>query len=143
MKDIRHPGTSTPPGRARPTLLIGTPRIVIVVETPLPAPVRRLLEGHGAGRGPGWQRAAGVDLKNPGGGYTSRTFSREPSRVKESRSSAISLGNKGRSDLSVGIRVFHQKFGYGEIAEIEGNKLEIDFEKAGTKKVMESFVEPA
>ncbi|MES1970811.1 MAG: UvrD-helicase domain-containing protein [Pseudomonadota bacterium] len=92
---------------------------------------------RGTGRGPGWQRAAGV---NPGGGFTSRTFTREPSRVVEARASAVSIGNKGRSDLEVGMRVFHQKFGYGEIAEIEGNKLEIDFESAGRKRVMDSFV---
>jgi DNA helicase-2/ATP-dependent DNA helicase PcrA len=92
---------------------------------------------RGTGRGPGWQRAAGV---NPGGGFTSRTFTREPSRVLEARASAVSIGNKGRDDLSVGMRVFHQKFGYGEIAEIEGNKLEIDFEVAGRKRVMDSFV---
>jgi DNA helicase-2/ATP-dependent DNA helicase PcrA len=102
---------------------------------------------RGTGRGPGWQRAAGVggmpsgvDARNPGGGFTTRTFSREPVRVMEARASAVSLGNKGRSDLSVGMRVFHQKFGYGEIAEIEGNKLEIDFEAAGRKRVMDSFV---
>ena len=52
----------------------------------------------------------------------------------------MSLGNKGRDDLSVGMRIFHQKFGYGEIAEIEGNKLEIDFEQTGRKRVMDSFV---
>jgi DNA helicase II / ATP-dependent DNA helicase PcrA len=52
----------------------------------------------------------------------------------------VSLGNKGRSDLSVGQRVFHQKFGHGAIAEIEGNKLEIDFDAAGRKRVMDSFV---
>jgi DNA helicase-2/ATP-dependent DNA helicase PcrA len=92
---------------------------------------------RGTGRGPGWQRAAGV---NPRGGFTSRTFTREPSRVVEARASAVSIGNKGRDDLSVGMRVFHQKFGYGEIAEIEGNKLEIDFESAGRKRVMDSFV---
>ena len=92
---------------------------------------------RGTGRGPGWQRAAGV---NPGGGFTSRTFTREPSRVVEARASAVSIGNKGRDDLAVGMRVFHQKFGYGEIAEIEGNKLEIDFESAGRKRVMDSFV---
>ena len=40
-----------------------------------------------------------------------------------------------------GERVFHLKFGYGTIAEIEGNKLTIDFEKAGRKKVLESFVQ--
>jgi DNA helicase-2/ATP-dependent DNA helicase PcrA len=93
---------------------------------------------RGTGRGPGWQRAAGV-MPN-GGGFTSRTFTREPSRVVEARASAVSIGNKGRDDLSVGMRVFHQKFGYGEIAEIEGNKLEIDFESAGRKRVMDSFV---
>ncbi len=39
-----------------------------------------------------------------------------------------------------GQRVFHQKFGYGTILVIDGNKLEIAFEKAGLKKVMDSFV---
>jgi DNA helicase-2/ATP-dependent DNA helicase PcrA len=95
---------------------------------------------RGTGRGPGWQRAAGVDAKNPGGSFTSRTFSREPARVLESHASAVSFGAKPRADLSVGLRVFHQKFGYGVIAEIEGNKLEIDFEVAGRKRVMDSFV---
>ncbi|RZM07428.1 MAG: DNA helicase II, partial [Sphingomonas sp.] len=85
---------------------------------------------RGTGRGPGWQRASG----------TGSTFSAKPARVVESRSSAISLGNKGRDDLSLGMRVFHQKFGYGLIAEIEGNKLEIDFEQSGRKRVMDSFV---
>ena len=42
-----------------------------------------------------------------------------------------------------GARVFHQKFGYGKVVEVDGAKLEIAFEKAGRKKVMASFVEPA
>ena len=42
-----------------------------------------------------------------------------------------------------GQRVFHQKFGYGTILIIDGNKLEIAFEKAGLKKVMDSFVTAA
>nr|WP_315381485.1 UvrD-helicase domain-containing protein [uncultured Sphingomonas sp.] len=95
---------------------------------------------RGAGRGPGWQRAAGVDPTNPGGGFTSRTFTRDQPRVLESRASAVSFGAKPRGDLSLGMRVFHQKFGYGIVAEIEGNKLEIDFEQAGRKRVMDSFV---
>ena len=41
----------------------------------------------------------------------------------------------------MGERIFHQKFGYGRILTIDGEKLEIAFEKAGTKKVMMSFVE--
>jgi len=96
--------------------------------------------GRGTGRGPGWQRAAGVDAKNPGGGFTPRTFSREPARVVESGALAVSFGAKPRADLSLGMRVFHQKFGYGVIEEIEGNKLEIEFETAGRKRVMDSFV---
>ena len=79
-------------------------------------------------RGPGWQRAVQ-------GGYST-----QPQRIVEARGSAVSLGNKGRSDVSVGLRVFHTKFGYGTIAEIEGNKLEIDFEQAGRKRVLDSFV---
>jgi DNA helicase-2/ATP-dependent DNA helicase PcrA len=58
----------------------------------------------------------------------------------EVRASAVTLGNQGRTDLALGQRVFHGKFGYGTIAVIEGNKLEIDFEHAGRKKVLDSFV---
>jgi DNA helicase-2/ATP-dependent DNA helicase PcrA len=56
------------------------------------------------------------------------------------RANTVRLGNKDPSGLDIGMRVFHQKFGYGVIAEIEGNKLEIDFEQAGRKRVMDSFV---
>ncbi len=84
---------------------------------------------RGSGRGPGWQRAVS-------GG----TFERTPPRVVEARASAISLGNPGRTDIALGMRVFHSKFGYGAVAQIEGNKLEIDFEHAGRKRVLDSFV---
>ncbi len=40
-----------------------------------------------------------------------------------------------------GQRVFHQKSGYGTVSGIEGNKLTVEFEKAGQKKVVASFVE--
>jgi DNA helicase-2/ATP-dependent DNA helicase PcrA len=82
-------------------------------------------------RGPGWRRAV------TGG------FERNPQRVMEARASAISLGNPGRGDIALGQRVFHAKFGYGKVAEIEGNKLEIDFEHAGRKRVLDSFVDLA
>jgi len=80
-------------------------------------------------RGPGWQRASS-------GGR----FNAQPQRIIEAKASAVSLGNKGRDDLALGQRVFHSKFGYGTIAAIEGNKLEIDFEHAGRKRVLDSFV---
>jgi DNA helicase-2/ATP-dependent DNA helicase PcrA len=86
-------------------------------------------QGRSNTRGPGWQRAASAGSFNPA-----------PTRIAEANRSAVSLGNKGRSDVSLGLRVFHEKFGYGIIAEIEGNKLEIDFETGGRKRVMDSFV---
>jgi DNA helicase-2/ATP-dependent DNA helicase PcrA len=45
------------------------------------------------------------------------------------------------SEFSLGDRVFHQKFGYGQVVKTDGNKLTIAFEKAGEKKVVDSFVE--
>jgi DNA helicase-2/ATP-dependent DNA helicase PcrA len=80
-----------------------------------------------ATRGAGWQRAQS-------------RFTTDPQRVIEAKASAVSLGNKGRGDLSLGQRVFHGKFGYGTIAVIEGNKLEIDFEHSGRKRVLDTFV---
>jgi DNA helicase-2/ATP-dependent DNA helicase PcrA len=99
-------------------------------------------------RGPGWQRAAsspsprlaageGDSRSSTSGVRASRWGSQPPVEV---RASAVSLGNKGRDDLALGQRVFHGKFGYGTIAAIEGNKLEIDFEHSGRKKVLDSFV---
>ncbi|OBY28306.1 ATP-dependent helicase [Leisingera sp. JC1] len=60
------------------------------------------------------------------------------SQPKESKSSVIDL--TATSSFTMGERVFHQKFGYGAITGIEGDKLEIDFEKAGPKKVVAKFV---
>ncbi|ASY57146.1 ATP-dependent DNA helicase UvrD/PcrA [Sinorhizobium sp. CCBAU 05631] len=45
------------------------------------------------------------------------------------------------SRFSVGDRVFHLKFGNGNIAAVEGNKLTIDFDRAGQKRVLDGFVE--
>ncbi|RVT90846.1 ATP-dependent helicase [Sphingomonas crocodyli] len=84
------------------------------------------------GRGPGWQRAAAVGPipKSPGAS----------GRVLESRASAVSIAQPSRKDIALGTRVFHTKFGYGAVVEIEGNKLEIDFEQSGRKRVLDSFV---
>ncbi len=82
-------------------------------------------------RGPGWKRAAAAG-----------TLPRA-TKVMEAKASAASFAAKPRSDIAVGQRVFHQKFGYGAVEEIEGNKLEIAFEKAGRKRVLDSFVELA
>ena len=47
------------------------------------------------------------------------------------------------SDFAVGERVFHDKFGYGTIEDIEGKKLSVKFETSGLKKILDSFVSGA
>ena len=92
------------------------------------AHLARAQPDRAAARGPGWQRAA------------MQTFDPVPRRIAEPTRSAASFAAKPRDDLRVGARVFHEKFGYGVVAAQEGNKLEIDFETAGRKRVIDSFV---
>ena len=85
---------------------------------------------------PGWQRARAQQANRKSGGGGPMTI--EGDLVARS----VDLGND-RSAFAMGERVFHLKFGYGSITNIEGNKLSIDFEKAGQKKVLESFIKKA
>jgi DNA helicase II / ATP-dependent DNA helicase PcrA len=67
---------------------------------------------------------------------------REPGRrplVIEGELVAKSTGTV--SSFTVGDRVFHQKFGNGNVVAVDGNKLTIAFDKAGEKRVVDSFVE--
>jgi DNA helicase-2/ATP-dependent DNA helicase PcrA len=80
---------------------------------------------------PGWQRAQA----NKG---SAQAHARSAPRQIEGELVAKSSGTN--SKYALGERVFHQKFGYGAIIEIEGNKLTVDFEKTGAKKVVDSFV---
>ena len=82
-------------------------------------------------RGPGWKRAAAVK------------YNTTPPRIPETTRSAASFAAQPRADVGVGMRVFHQKFGYGVVTGQEGNKLEIAFENAGAKRVLDSFVKRA
>ncbi|MBL8834257.1 MAG: UvrD-helicase domain-containing protein [Rhodospirillales bacterium] len=92
-----------------------------------------------------------VDVKSePGLWGDGPQFAHEPARsfgygnrrspLIEGR--ATEIGGR-RSDLSPGMRVFHQKFGYGRVVATESGKLEVEFEHSGLKHVMESFVEKA
>jgi len=82
-------------------------------------------------RGPAWQRAVAQ----------STTTTRAP--APSERAPAASIGAKPRSDLAIGMRVFHEKFGYGEIVDIDGNKLDVEFDQAGSKKVLDGFIRAA
>ena len=58
---------------------------------------------------------------------------------------AYAVAPRARPDapFAKGARVFHQKFGYGTVTAVAEDKLEIDFDHSGSKKVMDSFVVPA
>ncbi len=79
---------------------------------------------------PGWKRyqaAAGSGRKG------------RPA-VIEGRASFAETSSAGSGKWKAGDRVFHDKFGYGTIARADGAKLTVAFDKAGEKKVVDSFV---
>ena len=80
---------------------------------------------------PGWQRLKKTDRK------------RTAPPVIDGKAELIASSSPGKSDFSIGQRVFHIKFGYGRVEVIEGAKLTVEFEKAGTKKVIGTFLEAA
>jgi len=45
--------------------------------------------------------------------------------------------------IAVGSRIFHQKFGYGTVKHVDDDKLDIAFDKAGEKRLLDRFVELA
>ncbi len=77
---------------------------------------------------PGWRRAQQSKRRNP-------------APLIEGSAELVATNDPTASEFDLGERVFHQKFGYGSIKNIDGNKLTIEFEKAGRKKVIASFVE--
>jgi DNA helicase-2/ATP-dependent DNA helicase PcrA len=104
------------------------------------------VESFGSGYStPGWQRAQ--SNRGRGGGfnesnarYGASSRGRKPLTI-EGELVAKSTGSE--SEFSLGERVFHEKFGYGRVARVDGNKLTIAFDKAGEKKVIDSFVKRA
>jgi DNA helicase II / ATP-dependent DNA helicase PcrA len=80
---------------------------------------------------PGWKRAQANRA-----GAQART--RPP--LIEAQAYAVQTSDPSASHYARGDRVFHQKFGYGRVSSVEGNKLTVNFDKAGEKKVIDQFV---
>jgi len=78
---------------------------------------------------PGWKR------------LQKRSQHRGMSQPSEARNMVIDMS--AVSTFAVGDRVFHQKFGYGAVTAIEGDKLDIAFDKAGDKKVVANYITAA
>ncbi len=61
----------------------------------------------------------------------------------EAQSYTVQTSDPSATQYAKGDRVFHQKFGYGDVRFVEGNKLTVDFDKAGQKRVIDNFVQRA
>ncbi|HXC53715.1 MAG TPA: UvrD-helicase domain-containing protein [Rhizomicrobium sp.] len=81
---------------------------------------------------PGWKRAQANRAAS--GGVRTRL------PMIEGHAHTIQTSDPLSSQYVRGDRIFHQKFGYGLVAAVEGNKLTVDFDKAGEKKVIDTFV---
>lgn len=100
--------------------------------------------------GPGWSRAQNRFQERSSTGYgSSQSYG---DRVARKKSTGITIDMPkpapqkqatAVSNIAVGERVFHEKFGYGVVEDVEGNKLLVAFDKAGTKRVVDRFVTSA
>ena len=91
---------------------------------------------------PGWRRAQANRTEGTARNWGTRSgHAADGPRTIDGELVAKSVVGAEESNATLGERVFHQKFGYGAVVAIDGNKLTIDFEKAGQKRVLDSFVE--
>ena len=90
-----------------------------------------------------FDRASKADVYNSPGWkrLQERSAKRGLGQPSEQRNMTIDMNVI--SSFSLGDRVFHQKFGYGEVMNIEGEKLDIEFDKAGSKKVVAQYIQSA
>ena len=87
-----------------------------------------------------WQRAAKADVyDSPGWRRMQSRASARPARAP-SEARGVVIDAEAVAAHAPGERVFHQKFGYGVVEAVEGDKLDVAFDKAGPKKVVARFV---
>ena len=83
---------------------------------------------------PGWRRA---EARQREWGESGSRGPRPPGSIFEG---AVHRQGSPASVFHAGSRVFHNKFGPGAVVAVDGSKLTVDFDKAGRKLVMDSFV---
>ncbi len=94
---------------------------------------------NSAYQSPGWKRAQ--ENKGQRGSFGQGHLGKPPQLEGEAR--LVMRSGDADSHYATGDRIFHQKFGYGLIRDVEGNKLTVSFDKAGEKRVIDSYVVPA
>ncbi|MCK5747331.1 MAG: ATP-binding domain-containing protein, partial [Oricola sp.] len=105
---------------------------------------QRAQQNRNSGTAQNWGSRSGVGVERIGYGETDSGYGAGRKSVK-GRTIEGELVAKSVSDtpsaFSKGDRVFHMKFGNGNVVAVEGNKLTVDFDKAGQKRVLDGFVE--
>jgi len=86
------------------------------------------------------QKAAAADVYNSPGWRRLQARARTRPTGQPKPSGPVVIDAQAVASFTAGDRVFHQKFGYGTVMAIEGDKLDIEFDKAGAKKVVARFV---
>jgi DNA helicase II / ATP-dependent DNA helicase PcrA len=89
------------------------------------------------------ERASRADAYNSPGWKRMQAQGSTRSVHSPSEARGLTIDSTAISTFTQGDRVFHQKFGYGYVMGIEGDKLDIEFEHAGSKKVVAKFITPA
>jgi DNA helicase-2/ATP-dependent DNA helicase PcrA len=87
---------------------------------------------------PGWQRARERTKERADAGWTRDAAKR--ARGPVTIEGELVASSTSSATFQRGERVTHQKFGAGTVADVDGNKLTIDFDEAGRKRVVDSFV---
>ncbi len=92
------------------------------------------------GGGPAVEEIAPDRRARYGPGYGRRGGAGGRVRAPEIDGEGYTIDRSGQGSFAPGDRVFHRKFGMGDVGAVDGDKLEIDFDNAGRKKVVASFV---
>ena len=116
-----HVEVLTPPG-----LYGGSYGAAAPTEAPVRSTIEQKMQQADGYNSPGWKR------------MQARAGQRGMAQPKAAKNQIID--STVVSSFTLGDRVFHQKFGYGMVAGIDGDKLEVDFDKAGLKKVVAAFI---
>ena len=90
-----------------------------------------------------FDRVSKADVYNSPGWKRLQERGAQRSMRQPSESKHMTIDLTAISEFTLGDRVFHQKFGYGEVLGIEGDKLDIEFDKAGPKKVVAQYIQSA
>ena len=89
------------------------------------------------------EKATKADVYNSPGWRRLQAHAQNRGMAQPREARGMVIDAQAISSFEIGERVFHQKFGYGQITDIEGDKVAVLFDKSGVKKLVSKFLVPA